>query len=57
MKIVSNNKELIEAIQLTEEEVREAIREAKLKKYFHLKSKDYWNEQERTNDNNSVKPL
>lgn len=35
-----------ESIELTEEETKDAILEGKKKKYFYLKSKDYWIEQE-----------
>jgi len=40
---------LIEQVVLTDEEVKEAIIEAKKRKYFKEKHKDYWN------DNNGVK--
>ena len=36
------NKAEIEATQLTEEEVKKAIEEAKIKKWFHLKNQPYW---------------
>jgi hypothetical protein len=35
-----------ESIELTEEELEEAIFQGKVKKYFKEKHKDYWNEQE-----------
>ncbi len=37
----------IEKIELTEEEIKAAIYEAKVKKWFHEKSKDYWEMLER----------
>ena len=36
-----------ESIELTEEETKAAILEAKKKKYFHEKHREYWQEQER----------
>jgi len=42
MNIKERNAALIEAVELTEEELKEAITEAKKKKYFHNKHKDYW---------------
>lgn len=47
--IIEFNREKIEQIQLSEEEVKEAIWERKVKKYFHEKNKHYWNEQESRN--------
>ncbi len=41
------NKEAIEGITLNEEEVIDAIKEAKIKKYFHVKHKEYWDAQEK----------
>lgn len=36
-----------EAIELTDDEVKEAILEGKKKKYFHEKHSEYWIEQEK----------
>lgn len=36
------NKESIEAVELTDQEKIEAIQEAKIKKWFHLKNEAYW---------------
>lgn len=33
---------IYDSIELTETEIQEALLERKKKKYFHLKSKDYW---------------
>jgi len=44
---VDENREKIEAIVHTDSEIKEAIFEAKKKKYFHEKSFHYWNEQEK----------
>jgi hypothetical protein len=38
-----------ESIELTEEEIREAIFEGKVKKYFREKHKQYWEEKENGN--------
>ena len=40
----------IEAIELTEEEIKEAIYEAKLKKFFHERSKGYYEGLEKLKD-------
>lgn len=42
MTVKERNALLIESVVLTEEELKEAITEAKKKKYFHNKHKDYW---------------
>jgi len=34
--------DVYESIELTEEEIKAAIYEAKKKKYFHEKHKEYW---------------
>jgi len=36
------NKESIEAIELTDQEKVDAIQEAKIKKWFHIKNETYW---------------
>lgn len=38
--------ELYEAVQLTEEEVKQAVLQAKIAKYFREKNAAYWAEQE-----------
>jgi len=35
-----------EKVELTEEEVKEAIRDFKIKKYFKEKNADYWKQKE-----------
>lgn len=40
------NESFYEHIILTEEEIKAAIIEAKVKKYFHEKHKEYWQEKE-----------
>ncbi len=40
--------QLYEAIELTEDEIKAAILEGKKKKYFYLKTKDYWQSLETT---------
>jgi len=47
VNLVDENREKIEAIILTDEEIKAAIYEAKKKKYFHEKNFPYWNEQEK----------
>jgi hypothetical protein len=37
-------------IELTPEEIEAALYEGKKKKYFHEKSKEYWQERETTKD-------
>lgn len=41
-KIISINRALVEAVELTEEEKKEGELEAKRKKYFKEKHKEYW---------------
>ena len=36
------NKAEIEAIELTEDEMKAAIQEAKIKKWYHIKNNPYW---------------
>ena len=45
-EVIQSNAALIEAIELTEDEIKAAILEGKRKKYFKLKHEDYWKEQE-----------
>jgi hypothetical protein len=47
LKLINENRLKIEAIVLTDEEVKAAIFEAKKKKYFHEKNFPYWDEQEK----------
>jgi hypothetical protein len=47
MTILEQNREKIEKIVLTEQEIKEAIFEAKKKKFFHVEHEAYWNEQEK----------
>jgi len=42
MNIKERNAALVEAVELTEDELREAILEGKRKKYFKEKHADYW---------------
>jgi len=44
--IVELNRQKIEQIILSEDEMTAAIWEGKVKKYFREKHKDYWDEQE-----------
>lgn len=41
-EVLQSRKAEIEAIELTEEEIKAAIQEAKIKKWFHLKNEPYW---------------
>jgi hypothetical protein len=43
----SETAELIKKIELTEQEKEEAIYQGQLKKYFHEKHKEYWEEKEK----------
>ena len=45
-QFLSENKVKIEKIVLTDEEIKEAIFEGKKRKYFHVKHKPYWDEQQ-----------
>jgi hypothetical protein len=38
--------EQVERVVLTEEEIKEAIRQAKIKKLFHERNKGYWESKE-----------
>lgn len=49
------NESFYEHIILTEEEIKAAIIEAKVKKYFHEKHKDYWESQESASKKSSHK--
>jgi hypothetical protein len=44
--IPKTNAEIIEAIVLSEEEIKEAITEGKRKKFFKERNKEHWNESE-----------
>jgi hypothetical protein len=39
-------------IQLTDDELKAAVLEAKIKKYFHQKNKEYWQQLEQNQCNN-----
>ncbi len=41
-EIELRNKAEIEAIELTEDEMKSAIQEAKIKKWYHIKNNPYW---------------
>jgi hypothetical protein len=43
---MTNWREFYEPIVLTEEEIKEAIFEAKIKKHFREQNKEYWESQE-----------
>lgn len=45
---------IYDSIELSEQEIKEALYEAKKKKWFHERSKAYWEAQEKTR---SGKPL
>ncbi len=47
MKLLSYNREQIQKVELTPEELEAAIWEGKIKKYFKEKHKHYWDEQEK----------
>jgi hypothetical protein len=54
---VTDWKAFYQSIELTPEEVEEAIFEGKKKKHFHEKNKEYWQEQEHGNSKPTPKSI